>query len=438
MLQKVNADDDMQEEGQSPLLRDLLRPAYYLELLKRRLLYFLIPFVLVAAAGIAAALIWPPTYLAEGKILVQSQQIPTELVRSTVTSAAQERIQVIEQRLLTRDNLIAIIDKFQLFPGQRNLMSVTQLVEAMKKKTSIATVNQELSFSRRSDNPTIVFTVGFEDSNPAVAAGVANELVTRILDADIRDRTSRAKETTKFLSHEVERLQAENAAIETKIAQAKEAQLAPNSANTADPLAQLKAEYLQKSAIYSNNHPLLKALKRQIAAAEKVAAPAATTQVDLEALQSQQDAIQKDLDAATSKFAAAQLGEALEKNQQSEKLEVLEQPAVPQEPVKPNRHKIIAVSLLLALAAGGGLTFLLEMLDTTIRRSADIFSIVDSQLVVPVPYIVTKAEQLQNMRRMRLVIVAALLLLASLLVVAYFMMPSLDLMIAKARVGLFR
>jgi hypothetical protein len=90
------------------------------------------------------------------------------------------------------------------------------------------------------------------------------------------------------------------------------------------------------------------------------------------------------------------------------------------------------------LAAGGGLTFLLEMLDTTIRRSADIFSIVDSQLVVPVPYILTKAEQLQNMRRIRLVIVAALLLLASLLVLAYFMMPSLDLMIAKARVGLFR
>jgi hypothetical protein len=77
-------------------------------------------------------------------------------------------------------------------------------------------------------------------------------------------------------------------------------------------------------------------------------------------------------------------------------------------------------------------------LDRIIRRSSDIFSIVDSQLVVELPCIVTKAEQLQNMRRMRLVIVAALLLLASLLVLAYFMMPSLDLMIAKARVGLFR
>jgi hypothetical protein len=77
------------------------------------------------------------------------------------------------------------------------------------------------------------------------------------------------------------------------------------------------------------------------------------------------------------------------------------------------------------------------MLDTTIRRSADIFGIVDSRLVVPVPYIVTKSEQLQNKRRMRILIAAASLLLTSLLVVLYFMMPALDLIIAKARVGLF-
>jgi uncharacterized protein involved in exopolysaccharide biosynthesis len=438
MLQKVNVEDDMQEEGQSPLLRDLLRPAYYLELIKRRFFYFVIPFVLVASVGVAVALIWPPTYLAEGKILVQSQLIPTELVRPTVTNAAQERIQVIEQRLMTRDNLIAVIDKFQLFANQRNLMSVTQLVEAMKKKTSIVTVNQALSFSRRSENPTIVFTVGFEDFDPAVAARVANELVTRILDEDIRDRTSRAKDTTKFLGREMERLQAESAAIEAKIAQAKEAQLTSNAASTGDPLVQLKAEYLQKNALYSNNHPLMKALKRQIDAAEKVTTPAAPNQVGLEALQSQQESIQKNLEVASAKLSAARLGEALEKNQQSEKLEILEQPTVPQEPVKPNRHKIFALSLLLALAAGGGLTFLLEMLDTTIRRSADIFSVVDSQLVVAVPYIVTRREQLENKRRMRLVIVAVLLLLTSLLVVAYFMTPSLDLIIAKARVGLFR
>ena len=266
MLQKVNLDEEMQEEGQS----NLLRPAYYWELLKRRKYYFAIPFVTVALVGTALAFIWPPTYQSEGKILVQTQLIPTELVRPTVTNAAQERIQVIEQRLMTRDNMIAIIDKFQLFPEKRNLMSVTQLVDLMKKKATIAALNNSLSFARRSDNPTIVFTVGFEDGDPAIAARVANELVTRILNEDIRDRTSRASDTTKFLNREVERLQADNAAIEAKIAQAKEAQLAPSSTGAPDPLAQSKAEYLQKSAIYSEKHPLMKALKRQIEAAEKM------------------------------------------------------------------------------------------------------------------------------------------------------------------------
>ncbi len=87
--------------------------------------------------GSGRAFLWPPTYLSKDKILVQSQQIPSELVRSTVTNAAQERIQVIQQRTMTRDNLIAIADKFQLFPEKRTLMSVTELVELMKKNTKI-------------------------------------------------------------------------------------------------------------------------------------------------------------------------------------------------------------------------------------------------------------------------------------------------------------
>ncbi|HVR60159.1 MAG TPA: sugar transporter [Pseudolabrys sp.] len=335
--------------------------------------------------------------------------------------------------------MLAIIDKFQLFPNQRNLMSVTQLVDLMKKKAKIASLAQPLAFSRRSENPTIVFTVGFEDSDPAIAARVANELVTRILNEDLRDRTSRATDTTKFLNREMQRLQAENAAIDVKIAEAKQAQMKPASANGADQLAQMRAEYSQKSAVYSEKHPLMKTLKRQMDAVEKLAAPSVGSDgVGLEALQSQQETIQKNIEIASAKFAAAQLGEALEKNQQSEKLEVIEQPTVPQEPIKPDRRKIIGMSLLLALAAGGGLIFLLEMLDSTIRRSDDIYSLIDSQLVVSVPYIATKDEQLRSKRRLRILIFVAVPALLVFLGLVFFLMPPLDLMIAKARVGLFR
>src|SRR5450432_2315885 len=274
MLQKLNVEDDGDgfrtdsfQETANP--SQLFRPAFYWALIKRRAVYVVIPFVLVAVAGLALAALWPATYVSEGKILVQSQQIPTELVRATVTSAAQECIQVIEQRTMSRENLLAIIDKFQLFPEKRTLMSASQLVELMRKNAKIEPLAQPLAFSQvrsRADNPTIVFTVGFEYSDPQTASRVANELVTRILAEDLRDRTSRATDTTKFLAREVQKLQADNAALEARVLQAKIAQgkpTTPSSSNAPDQLGQLKADLAQKSALYSDQHPIMQALKRQ-------------------------------------------------------------------------------------------------------------------------------------------------------------------------------
>jgi uncharacterized protein involved in exopolysaccharide biosynthesis len=446
MLQKVDFEDDFQalQEDRS----HLLRPAYYWELIKRRWAYFVIPFVAIASAGVGVALLWPATYLSEGKILVQSQQIPTELVRPTVTSAAQERIQVIEQRTMSRDNLVAIVDKFQLFPDKRTLMSVTELVALMKKQTKIAPVDLQLDFKQRSrlENPTIVFSVGFEYSDPATAARVANELMTRILNEDLRDRTTRATDTTKFLAREVQKLQADNAALDARIAQLRVSQSkSATSAGTDQPatmLGQLKSELVQKSALYSDRHPSIQSLKRQIEAMEKAVTPPVNAEsgasASLDALVAQQEALQTNLDAASTKLAAAQLGENLEKDQQSEKLEVLEQPTIPQEPIKPNRPKVAALAVLLAFMAGAGLAFVVEISDKGIRRSSDIFGIVDSQLIVSIPYIVTAAEVRRRKRRIIVFILGSVLVLIGLLIGAYLFLPPLDLMIAKARVGLFR
>ena len=210
----------------------------------------------------AAALLWPATYLSEGKILVQSQQIPSELVRPTVTSAAQERIQVIQQRTMTRDNLIAIADKIQVVPGQANADVADRTRGIGQEEHKIAPVDLQLDFKQRTraamENPTIVFSVGFEYADPATAARVANELMTRILNEDLRDRTSRATDTTKFLSREVQRLQAENTALDNKIAQLRVSQGKPAASARADQpttLDQLKSELVQKSALYSDRHP---------------------------------------------------------------------------------------------------------------------------------------------------------------------------------------
>jgi uncharacterized protein involved in exopolysaccharide biosynthesis len=448
MLQKLGSEPEFPHTD----LGYLLEPAYYLGLLRRRLPYFLVPFVSVLLVGGAGVYVWPATYLSEGKILVQSQQIPTELVRPTVTSAAQERIQVIEQRTTTRDNLLSIVDKFKLFPERRALMSPTQLVELMKKSIKIEPVAQALAFSRgNSQNPTVVFTVGFEYSDPQNAARVANELVTRILDLDLRDRTGRATDTTKFLAREVQRLQAESNAIDAKLAQTKFSPVRSSSRTSPDPaaaqLAQLRADLAQKSAIYSDRNFQIQALKRQIAAMEKVAPQSAASpttaaesapSADLDTLETQQKSIQANLEVATQKLAAARLGETLERDQQSEKLEVIDQPTQPQEPISPNRPKIAGIIAVLALMLGGGIASVAELFDRAIRRSSDLYNVVDSELVMSVPYIYTQSEVQHRKKRFWLVLAMVAIVLVGGSAAAYWFLPPLDLIIAKARVGLFR
>jgi uncharacterized protein involved in exopolysaccharide biosynthesis len=160
--------------------------------------------------------------------------------------------------------------------------------------------------------------------------------------------------------------------------------------------------------------------------------------VPLDELETQQETIQKNLEVASTKLAAARLGETLEKDQQSEKLEVIEQATAPQDPIRPNRPKIAGLALLLALAAGGGLVFLLELADKAIRRSSDIFGVVDSRLVIAIPYITTRGELRRQKLRRTVLICVALVIVVGGLGAAYLFMPPLDLVIAKARVGLFR
>lgn len=456
MLQKVDFEEDF-VAGQDDLSH-FLSPSFYWQLLKRRWAFLLFPFLAILVAGVAAAQLWPATYLAEGKVLVQSQQIPSELVRSTVTSAAQERIQVIQQRTMTRDNLIGIADKYKLFPDKRKLMSPTELVDAVRKNIKIAPVDPLLDFKQRTraaqENPTIIFSIGFEYDDPVMAAQVANELMTRILSEDLRDRTARATDTTKFLSREVQRLQTENASLDAKIAQLRLVQGRPAGSSAPDQpstLSNLRAELAQKSALYSERHPVLQALKRQIEALEK-AKPATTASASgtstttdlaaaaasLELLVAQQESLQKNLDIASAKLAAARLGENLEKDQQSEKLEIVEAPAIPQEPVKPNRLKIMMLALAGAFAASVGATFLAEFLDKGIRRSNQLLPVVDGHLIVSIPYITTVAELRAQRRRAYFVLGGGTLVLIGVLVAAYLFLPPLDLLIAKARVGLFR
>jgi uncharacterized protein involved in exopolysaccharide biosynthesis len=387
----------------------------YLAILKRRILLLVVPLALVGAVGTAIVLLLPAIYLAEGKILVESAQIPSELVRPTITATAKERIQVIEQRIMTRDNLLAIIDKFHMFQGgpQR---STTQMIDLMRARTRITPF--ELSRGGNGTSLAIALTIGFEHEQPDVAMRVTNELITLILAEDARNRAGRAQETTSFLAREVKRLDEAIGKTDAQIAEYRKTHTADSATSkTSLQIAMLMADLQEKTATFSNNHPEVIRLKRQLASLEKYAAQTADLESGLEALQNQRTALQRQLDSATDKLSAARLGESLEQAQFSERLEVLEQAIVPQQPLKPNRRKLLAMVLGLAVAAGAGAVFIAEALDHTLRRPRDLHGVVPASLIVAIPYIPTRREVA---RRRRIAVFSMMSLLLGLLAALTF------------------
>ncbi|MEM6934577.1 MAG: Wzz/FepE/Etk N-terminal domain-containing protein, partial [Pseudomonadota bacterium] len=185
---------------------------------RRRLPILLVIGTIGASCSAFIAYILPPVYQSQARILVESQQIPSELARSTVTASAAERLQLIQQRLMTRDNLLRLIDDLGLFADRPDL-TLSEKIGLIRAATEIEPV--ELVVDRRRRKFTAgqisAFTITITFNNAAEAAKIANEFVTTVLDQNLRARTERASETLTFFEQEEERISGALNALEVEI-----------------------------------------------------------------------------------------------------------------------------------------------------------------------------------------------------------------------------
>ncbi len=192
----------------------------YVMMVRRRFWLMAAIFIVVFAASLGVAVYLPPVYQSTGTVLVESQQIPVDLVPSTITTQAEERIQVIRARVMTRENLLRIIERHNLFADEAESMTVSDKLAIMRNRIRIEVIRAE-GGSRRGGGA-IAFRLSFEDRSPAVAHRVANDLVTLFLSENVRVRTERATETTQFLAREAEKLRLELESLEAQVAQYKQ------------------------------------------------------------------------------------------------------------------------------------------------------------------------------------------------------------------------
>lgn len=277
--------------------------------LKRRLSLFAAPALATFILGLFIVMLLPAKYTAQGVILVVGAEIPQDLVRSTISSYAQERIEQIKTRVLTRARVLEIADKYDLYPRNRGF-SDTQRVIRIRQNLTVRYIRAEGAQTGAGRDNTIAFAVSFTHRSANKAYQAANEFMSVFLTEDVRTRTAGASNTTDFFKGETAKLAAQVSATEEAIAKFKtqnadalpetldsrklqldraqqelsaaqaatiaaeeelrfiETQLtsAAASGDSGSELARKRAELAQLRSVYTDNHPSVIAARRELAA----------------------------------------------------------------------------------------------------------------------------------------------------------------------------
>lgn len=478
---------------------------FYLSLFLRRLHWFLLFVVLGAAAGLTVATILPPVYVARATLVIEPEQIPSELASSTVQTTAAEALQLIEQRIMTRDRLIDMADRLGVYEGAdpgRPRLGADEIVADLRQRIVITSAEG----GRRNQATATVVTVTFEAPAARLAAAVANDVVTMMLAENVAMRTATAGQTLEFFQGEVDRLDGELNRVNARLLEFQEANIdalpdslefrrsqqaaaqdrlaqidrdeaalrdrrerlvalyestgqviaeqAPSQTPEERQLADLRNELASTLLVLSPRNPRVRVLEAQIAQAEaRVAAAsgivtggdtqlsayevqladidgqldalagqreqvvrnldglqgsiAATpgNAITLEQLQRDYAALRAQYDEAVSNRARAETGDTIEALAKGQRLTVIEQAVAPGSPTSPDRPLIAAAGLGGGLFVGLGLVVLLEVLNSAVRRPADLVARLGITPFGTLPYIRTRGEVL----RRRAIVAAAFL-----------------------------
>jgi len=207
------------QDAQTPInLRD------YLAVAKRRRKVIVLVVGFLLGISLAIALLWPGTYRSKATILIEEQEIPTELVHSTITSFADQRIEMIKQQVMSRSSLWKVVEQYNLYPDIRTEVPTEGVIKRFIKDIEVEVISADVIDKRNqhATKATIAFTVSYSSGVPETAQRVANELTSLFLGENLKSRERQARETTSFLKQEAGNLAAHIEDVEAKLSKFKQ------------------------------------------------------------------------------------------------------------------------------------------------------------------------------------------------------------------------
>ncbi|CUH51125.1 GumC family protein [Shimia marina] len=383
-----------------------------LSMLRRR--FFL--WASVIAAGLLLSLAYvlslPREYETSATIQIEQPSIQTGTTSpGSLNADMLQKLQIVEQRVMARDNLLTIIEKFGLYSDAP--LSDMQKVDLLRRAARVVHITNP-EFRWRQDISPSALLVTVRTTDPVLAANVANELVNNVLEQEEKRRTARVAETLSFFDGEERRIESAIAALEQQIANYKRenAVLLPGGVEALRTrlvdLQQIELE-VQRQILDNAGTPAsgtsiraqrLRRLQEeselyQIEIAEIESAIADMPRIEQQAnrLQRQLVKLEEQYQAITVGKAEAEMLQMLEANQQSDSFTVLEKALPPDWPIAPSRKRTLAMGGLLSVVAALSLVFLMELRSPVIYTRSQLERQLRLRAVAAIPVLETPTKR---------------------------------------------
>ena len=267
-------------------------------ILWHRRLYVIIPAVLIFAVGLVTAYTLPTLYRSSATMLVESQDLPTELVEAPGTGRIEERIAKIREQVLSRGDLISLIEQNDLYPSERRSEPMSYVVDKMRTSTTVGALAGDIGQSGGGKASVIAVNMSFDYPDPSKAQAVMQAYVTQFLRMDSDQVEDQANLTVRYLGEQALKLRNQIQTIEGQITALKASNgaalagaggptfvdtgsytaqitnlenqnrqlLAQSRGGAADPqLAAAEAALAAAEAVYSDSHPDVAAARERVA-----------------------------------------------------------------------------------------------------------------------------------------------------------------------------
>jgi uncharacterized protein involved in exopolysaccharide biosynthesis len=195
----------------------------YVAMLRRRWRPTIAVMAIIALGTIYVAYALPAVYESSASILIEQQGIPTDFVQTTVNAYAEQLLQTIYERVVSSENVLSLIAEHDLYPEDRDSLSEEELFVQFRESTIMAPKNVETVHSRTGREAIITFgfEISYQYSDPTKARDVAADLADMFVSINSALRAETAARTTAFLDAESAQVQASLSEIAKRIAEFK-------------------------------------------------------------------------------------------------------------------------------------------------------------------------------------------------------------------------